>query len=47
MNATEYWKLFLETGAPEVYLSYIYAMKMEETNVPDNPRPGAPGHGLQ
>lgn len=47
MNAVEYWNLFMETGAPEAYLSYLQARKMEETHVSDHPRPGAPGHGLQ
>lgn len=37
MNADEYWKLFLETGAPEVYLMYSTAMKTEGKHVPDNP----------
>lgn len=36
MNAAEYWKMFLETGAPEVYLMYTSALKMEEANVSDH-----------
>ncbi len=47
MNAGDYWKLFLETGAPECYLSYTRALKMEEKHVFDHARPGASGHGLQ
>lgn len=47
MNAKEYWKIFLETGAPEAYLSYIHASKQEGDHVSDDPWPGAPGHGLQ
>ena len=47
MNAGEYWKLFMETGAPEAYLSYTKALKMEESHVFDDSWPGAPGHGLQ
>ena len=33
MNAMDYWQLFLETGAPEAYLMYSNALKMEETHV--------------
>ena len=29
MNAQDYWTLFLETGAPEMYLLYNRARKME------------------
>lgn len=47
MNAMDYWKIFMETGAPEAYLSYAKALKMEEDHVFDHARPGAPGHGLQ
>lgn len=36
MNAAEYWKMFLETGAPEVYLMYTSALKTEEANVSDH-----------
>ncbi len=47
MNARDYWMLFLETGAPEAYLSYSRMLKLEEQNVSDDPRPGPAGHGLQ
>ena len=47
MNAMDYWKIFMETGAPEAYLSYAKALKMEEAHVFDHARPGAPAHGLQ
>ena len=47
MNARDYWKLFTETGAPELYLMYTNALKMEEQHVPDCTGPGAAGHGLQ
>lgn len=30
MNAGFYWKLFLQTGAPEVYLLYKEASRNEE-----------------
>ena len=32
MNALDYWQLFLETGAPEMYLMYC-KRKSEETHV--------------
>ena len=32
MNARDYWSLFMETGAPEMYLLYNLARRME---VPD------------
>ena len=33
MNANDYWTIFLETGAPEMYLMFNQARKMEEENV--------------
>ena len=47
MNAMDYWHIFLETGAPEMYLLYSKALKMEATNVSDHEGTGAAGHGLQ
>ena len=47
MSANEYWQLFLQTGAPEFYLKYHQAMRMENPYVFDNSGPGAPGHRLQ
>lgn len=47
MNAMDYWNIFMETGAPEAYLSYTLALKREEHHVSEDPWPGAPGHGLQ
>lgn len=47
MKATDYWLIFLETGAPEAYLSYTWALKMEANHVPEDPGPGTAGHGLQ
>ncbi len=47
MDASDYWRLFLETGAPEMYLMYSRALKMEAGNVSDHTGPGAAGHGLQ
>ena len=47
MNSQDYWQMFLETGAPEMYLLYNNARKMEISYVPDNTGVGAEGHGLQ
>lgn len=46
MNPTDYWTLFLETGAPEFYMMYK-AQKTEGIHVPDGEGSGAAGHGLQ
>ena len=47
MRSDDYWKIFLETGAPEAYLSYSRALKMEKTDVSDHEGPRFAGHGLQ
>ena len=47
MKAEDYWKLFIDTGAPELYMLYQNARKMESLHVPDNTGPGSTGHGLQ
>ena len=47
MRSEDYWKIFLETGAPEAYLSYSRALKMEKTYVSDHEGTCAAGHGLQ
>lgn len=46
MNAKAYWQLFLDTGAPEMYLLYSKALKAEGTNVFEDPGVGAQGNGL-
>ena len=33
MKAQDYWTIFMETGAPEVYLLYNQARRMEEADV--------------
>lgn len=33
MNTHDYWQLFLETGAPEMYLLYANQQKAEAANV--------------
>ena len=47
MKANDYWNMFLETGAPEMYLLYSRALKMEAKDVSDHSGAGAAGHGLQ
>lgn len=46
MTSQDYWKIFLETGAPELYLMYNNARKMENTNVFNNTGSGDQGHSL-
>ena len=47
MISQEFWQSFVQTGAPELYLLYKRAQKMENGNVPDDTGPGSSGHGLQ
>ncbi len=47
MNAKDFWSIFMETGAPEMYLMYTQALKTEEPDVSKDPWPGTAGHGLQ
>lgn len=47
MKSQDYWQMFLETGAPELYLLYNKARKLENTHVLDNTGTGAQGHSLQ
>lgn len=47
MKAVDYWQLFLETGAPEAYLMYSKAMKLEGNHVSDDPGYRLESNGLQ
>lgn len=47
MNSQNYWQLFLETGAPEMYLLYNEARKVEQTYVSDNKWPCASCNNIQ
>lgn len=47
MNASDLWSMFLETGAPEYYLMYTKALKMEDKNVSDSQGTGVTHYGLQ
>ena len=35
MDSTFFWEMFMETGAPEMYLFYQQAKKTEESYVSD------------
>lgn len=47
MDAKEYWQLFLETGAPEVYMMYTRVLKAEEKHVPEHQSIGIESQRLQ
>ena len=47
MNAQDYWKIFLETGAPEMYLLYNLARRMEASDVCKDPGIGSASLGIQ
>ena len=46
MRSQDYWQMFLETGAPELYLLFNNARKTENSHVFNDPGPGTPGHSL-
>ena len=37
MDTKDYWQLFLETGAPEMYMMYAKHLRSEAVNVFDDP----------
>ena len=47
MDSTMLWGLFLETGAPEIYMLYNKARRMEASNALENTGVGTPGIELQ
>lgn len=47
MDTQELWTLFMETGAPEVYLWYNHARKMELMHVFDDSSARSAGNSLQ
>ncbi len=47
MRASDYWTLFVETGAPEAYIAYTRAMNLEAKHVFDDSGLGDSGNGLQ
>lgn len=47
MNAQQLWQFFLDTGAPEAYLLYNKARRMETEDVSEHIGVGFAGNGLQ
>ena len=47
MKAQDYWQLFMETGAPELYLIYHSARKMEMSDVFESSGAGTAGYNVQ
>ncbi len=47
MQAKDYWNLFMDTGAPELFLCYTTARKLEERNVSKGQVPCAEGNSVQ
>lgn len=47
MEAVQFWQAFMQTGAPEFYLLYKQARKMEKDYVLDNSGVGNTGYPLQ
>lgn len=47
MNAQNYWQLFLETGAPEMYLLYSNAKRQEYKDVFEDSGLGSPRNSIQ
>lgn len=47
MDAKNLWELFLETGAPEMYLLYNKARRMEALHASNNTRAGSSSYELQ
>ena len=46
MNSAFFWDLFLETGAPEMYVYYQEAKRAEEQYVSDSTGAGSPGQSI-
>lgn len=46
MDANQFWIAFMDTGAPEMYLLYTKAKRMEELRVSDDQGFSAEGHKL-
>ena len=46
MKSQDYWSLFLETGAPELYMLYNRARELEDIHAPDSSGPGFEGNTL-
>lgn len=47
MESKQIWQLFMETGAPEMYLLYQKARRMEDVHVFEGSGTGASDYTLQ
>jgi len=47
MRSSDFWYIFTQTGAPEAYMLFRRAQKMEAENVSENQWSGSSGDGLQ
>ena len=47
MDSQNLWQIFMETGAPEMYILYSQVRKMEDVHVLDDQRLGCEGYKLQ
>ena len=47
MNSQNLWRMFVQTGSPEMYLMYKEAVRMEERSVFNGQGTGDAGHQLQ
>lgn len=47
MDTNVLWQMFLDTGAPEMYLLFNEARKMEDADVSDGSGAGSAGYPLQ
>lgn len=47
MRAEDFWDLFLDTGAPEIYMLYIASRNQREDHVSNDSGNRSPGNGLQ
>lgn len=47
MESKMLWQLFMETGAPEMYMLYNKARKTEEAHVPNDTGTCSAGHEIQ
>ena len=43
MKSNDYFSMFMETGAPELYLMYQQTRRLETENVLEDSGPGAAG----
>lgn len=47
MESGMFWQLFMETGAPEMYMLYHKAKRTEDAHVSDDTGTRSAGHTIQ